>query len=159
MPTIKHTNKTGETCSQLRFTSAAVVPLHPPPLYQASPFNPFAVGSSQSASVAFSLELAANLLFILLSLAIWLLLQPPSPYSPAGPSATPFVYGVWRKRLKQNLFSRPRGNRTTTTEQQQNPRDSQCDKNASENKAKRMLNQKQQTKLKIKLNRPRENLV
>lgn len=144
MPTIKHTNKTGETCSQLRFTSASVVPLSPfmppPPLLTPSLWGRLI----RVSCVFFGARGKPFVYFIIVG---YLAVAPPLfsllPSPSAAPSATPFVYGVWRKRLKRNLFSRPRGSRTTT-EQQQNPRDSQCDKNASENEAKRMLNQKQQ---------------
>lgn len=75
-------------------------------------FNPFVVGS-----IAFSLELAANLLFILLSLAIWLLPCSCSSCPPLDPASLQllFVYGVWRKRLKRNLFSRPRGSSSSSS--------------------------------------------
>lgn len=110
MPTIKHTNK---ACKPAATATHLCLPHAPCPMLLA-PFPSFFLPECFGFLVAFSSSaplLAANLLFILLSLAIWLLhvlCRPLSPFPVSPCSCSSFVYGVWRKRLKQNLFSRPK---------------------------------------------------
>lgn len=110
MPTIKHTNK---ACKPAATATHLCLPHAPCPMLLA-PFPSFFCLSVLASWLRFLLLLLCWRQTFCLFYYLWLFgcsmccaaPSAPSPYQPC--SCSSFVYGVWRKRLKQNLFSRPK---------------------------------------------------